>query len=86
MPACLGSASPCCVILVQSPALSGLLFLPEEEQSLLALPVEAGDRGLVVVGVDREIPECTPGLVVGDGFWLWEAEFEARDSWRGGVG
>ena len=39
--------------------------LADEEQSFPALPVEAGDRWLVMVGVDRETSECSPRVAVG---------------------
>lgn len=52
-----------------------------QRRSRPSLPcLEAGDRRLVVVGADRETSECSPWVAVGNGFWVWEAEFKARHS------
>lgn len=68
VPASLG-VLPCCPLLHCPPALgvvSGpFSSLADEVQSFPALPVEAGDRWLVMVGVDRETSECSPRVAVG---------------------
>lgn len=68
VPASLG-VLPCCPLLHCPPPWAWCLVLSHhwqtKEQSFPALPVEAGDRRLVMVGVDRETSECSPRVVVG---------------------